>query len=169
MLVNAYPNAYFQWAEGYPCYMDRKLVVYPWAKDYNRLCQSAATYWVVTDPWRSLGKPKDGETTADLLQRSQCLIELAPAIPELSLRPVIWDNFRDNVFMGFQAETQAYLRRFFVRCDHLQGLTVDDLRKHFEHVFRVKRGNAASEDESDHITVTENLYQRILVHLVYYL
>ena len=124
---------------------------------------------MATDPWRSLGKPTEGETTATLLQRSQCLVDLATVTPEVSLRPVLCDNFRDNVYLSFQAETKVYLRRFFVRCDHLQGLTVDDLRKHFDHVFRVKRGNATSEDESDQITAAETFYQRILVHLVHYL
>ena len=157
MLVNAYPDANFTWTEGYPCYMDQQLVVYPWAIGYKRLCQSARAYWHSTSPWRSLGNPTDGETTAHLIHRSKNLVNLARCTPEASLRSVLFDNFRDNVYLSFQAETQAYLRRFLVRCDHLQGLTVDDLRKHFDQVFRVKRGNAASEDESDQITIAENL------------
>ena len=71
--------------------------------------------------------------------------------------------------MSFKEESHEILRRFIVRCDHLQGLTVDDLRMHFEQVFRLKRETASSEDESDQITHAETLYHRVLVHLVYHL
>ena len=167
MLVNDYPDANFVWTEGRPCYYTRQLVVYPWATDYKRLCQSASAYWLATFPWRTMDSPREGDTTAHLTNRSVNLIELATYPPEASLRAVLMENFRDHVYVSFQAETQAYLRRFLVRCDNLQGLTVDDLRNPFDQVFRVKRRNPASDDDSDQITVAAPLYQRILVHLVH--
>ena len=61
------------------------------------------------------------------------------------------------MYMSLKEESHVILRRFIVRCDHLQGLTVNDLRTHFEQVFRLKRESAKSEDESDQITHAETL------------